>query len=144
MITRQQVVDEALSWRDTPYQHAQSCKGHGTDCIGLLIGVYKAVGCIDKSFQPAPYSQQWHAHQNQELLRDAMRSFGCTRVEGEPQPADLLLFQYGRVISHAGIYVGNGEFVHAYFGLHRVVKQPLAGELAERLRRVMRAPWFED
>lgn len=142
-VTRDQIVREALSWIGTPYQHAQSCKGHGADCIGLVLGVYKAVGCIPAEFQAKPYSQQWHVHRNEELLLDAIREFGCTEVQ-EPLPGDVLLFQFGRVCSHTGIYLGNGEMVHAFFSLQRAVRQPLAGDMAQRLRRVMRAPWIVE
>ena len=143
-ITRQQVVDEALTWVGTPYQHHQSCKGVGADCVGLCLGVFKALGCIAPGWFPQPYAQQWHIHRNEEQLVQTVESFGFAPHYGEPRPGDMLFFQYGRVCSHTGLYVGGGNVVHAFFSMNRAVLQPVAGELQSRARKVLVAPWIKD
>ena len=140
-ITGQQVAHEAISWIGTPFRHNQSCKGHGADCVGLVYGVFKSLGCIPASFQPEPYSQQWHMHKNEELLINQALAFGCVDKTGEPLAGDLLFFQYGRVCSHIGICIGGGEMVHAFHSLQRAVRQPIAGDIRHRLKRVMFTPW---
>jgi cell wall-associated NlpC family hydrolase len=51
-VTRQQVVDEARSWIGTPWQHQQSTKGLGTDCVGFIAGVARETGAVsDVEFQ---------------------------------------------------------------------------------------------
>jgi NlpC/P60 family putative phage cell wall peptidase len=141
--TREAAVAEALTWQGTPFAHLQSCKGVASDCVGLVIGVFKALGCIDPQWFPRPYAQHWHVHKNQELLLETLQEFGFTeKPAGDLLPGDLLVFRFGRVSSHVGLYVGNGEMVHAYFGLGRAVKQPLAGDFAKRLSHVMQPPFF--
>lgn len=142
---RADIVAEARTWIGTPFQHAQSCKGHGTDCVGLCIGVYKALGGIPKDWYPAPYSQQWHVHKNEELLVQTVAQFGFREIPvAECRPGDLLFFKFGRVCSHVGLYVGNDQMIHAFFSLQRAVQQPLTGDLGARLRIAMVCPWVED
>lgn len=143
-VTRQQIVTEALRWIGTPFQHNQSCLGKGCDCIGLVIGVFKNLGCLPSDYFPAPYSQQWHAHKNEELLLHRSAEMGFIPKDGQPAGADLLVFKFGRVCSHAGIYLGDGSFVHAYFSLHRAVRQPLRGEMQARMQKVLSCPWVID
>ena len=40
---RREIVLEAKSWRGTPYRHQQSLKGSGVDCVGLILGVGRAL-----------------------------------------------------------------------------------------------------
>jgi cell wall-associated NlpC family hydrolase len=40
---RAAIVAEARSWIGTPYRHQASLKGVGTDCLGLLRGVWRGV-----------------------------------------------------------------------------------------------------
>lgn len=142
-VTRAQIVAEASTWIGTPFQHAQHCKRKGCDCIGLIIGVFQQLGCLAPDYIAPRYSQQWHAHKNEELLMRYALDAGFTVKNADPEPGDVLIFKYGRVCSHSGIYMGNDSFVHAYFALHRVVQQPLRGELKDKFRRVLTAPWVE-
>lgn len=142
-ISREAVVAEALQWQGTRFHHNQSCKGHGCDCIGLIIGVFRELGGFDPSYRPPAYSQQWHAHKNEEVLVQTALSVGFREKSGDALPGDMLVFKFGRVASHAGIYLGNDEFIHAYFALGRVVKQPLRGDLQFRLRKIMTPPWLD-
>ena len=141
MIERSQIVAEALTWIGTPFQHGQSCKGRGADCVGLVIGVFRALGCVPSDYFPPPYSQQWHVHKNEEVMLQAVTAHGFTPSTAEPEPGDLLTFRFGRVTSHVGIYVGGNAFVHAYFSLQRAVKQPLNGDLKARMGSVFVCPW---
>lgn len=43
------------------------------------------------------------------------------------KPGDLLTFGSGSVISHIGIYVGDGRFVHASTSQHQVIESSLVG-----------------
>ena len=42
-VTRQAIVSEARGWIGTPYQHQASLIDVGTDCLGLVRGVWRAV-----------------------------------------------------------------------------------------------------
>ena len=35
------IVEIAHGWIGTPYRHQESCKGAGTDCLGLVRGVWR-------------------------------------------------------------------------------------------------------
>ena len=35
------VVERARAWIGTPYRHQASCRGAGTDCLGLLRGLWR-------------------------------------------------------------------------------------------------------
>ena len=50
---------------------------------------------------------------------------------------DLLLFGRKGKVTHIGIYVGNGRFVHASTGAHRVVERPLLRKPARGI-----VPWI--
>jgi NlpC/P60 family putative phage cell wall peptidase len=47
MTYRAQIVNEAREWLGTPWKHQASLKGVGTDCIGLIRGVARAIGIAD-------------------------------------------------------------------------------------------------
>ena len=132
---RASIVAEALTWIGTSYHSQAHLKGIGVDCIGLAIGVGKATGLIDKQYKPPIYSQEWHWHQNEELLKNTMEKMGCRMLRMEQrQPGDLLLFQFGRVCAHVAILVDDGMVVHAARDDCQVTHHILAGDLLDRLR----------
>lgn len=58
MTTRAEVVLEARAWISTPYQHQARIRGVGVDCIGLLIGVGRALQLVPADFDVTGYSRQ--------------------------------------------------------------------------------------
>jgi len=40
---RAAIVTEARRWIGTPYHHRASLRGVGTDCLGLIRGVWRAL-----------------------------------------------------------------------------------------------------
>jgi NlpC/P60 family putative phage cell wall peptidase len=142
MATRESIVTEAMAWRGTPFHHAASLKRVGCDCVGLLIGISKGVGILAPAWKPPVYSREWHVHKNEELLRQTMEKLGCIPVPlDERQPGHILVFQFGRVLSHAGILVSTQpeRLVHAV--VHESVRyHGLNGDLLTRLRAVYAFP----
>ena len=43
-VSRQQVIEEARSWLDTPWSHNQGLKSKGCDCVNFPYLVYKYLG----------------------------------------------------------------------------------------------------
>ncbi len=91
------MVDRALSWIGVRYRFGGQDEKKGFDCAGLVRRVFSTVAI--------------------ELPRTAAAQFrhGCLVPRDELQPGDLVFFRntYKRGISHVGLYIGGGEFVHA-------------------------------
>ncbi len=139
---QENIVAAALSLVGTPFHHAAALKGIGCDCVGVLIYTAKAVGLIAHDWRPAVYSREWHIHKNQQLLQETMESLGFAPVPlGERQPGHVLVFQFGRVLSHAGILVSATPetLVHSIINLG-VRHHGLTGDLLSRLRAVYTFP----
>jgi hypothetical protein len=93
----------------------------GFDCSGLVQYVMRA---FDISL---PRTARDQARSGLELARDT----------AQLRPGDLLTFGTKKRISHIGIYVGNGRFVHASTGAGRVVERPLLRAPAKGIK-----PWI--
>lgn len=87
-------VDVALAQVGAPYRYGGATPA-GFDCSGLVYYSYAKAG---KSI-PRTTSGQWSA-----LPPVSSR---------ELQSGDLLFFSIGGKMSHVGLYVGSGRFVHA-------------------------------
>lgn len=143
MSSRDDMVAAALGWIGTPYVHQASLRGGGTDCLGLIRGVWREVLGAEPCDVPA-YTPDWNeVHGEEQLWRAAERwlvpvSTGCER------PGDVLLFRMraGAVAKHLGILTKGGEcprFVHAYSG-HGVVETTLSVPWRSRLKAVFAFP----
>ena len=80
----------------------------GWDCSGLVYWTYQQLG-ITLEHSAAAQSQ------------------AGTRTT-TPMPGDIVAFHYGKNKSsfHTGIYLGNGQFIHAYYKGKRTVIQSVA------------------
>lgn len=88
-------TEVALPLLDTPYVWA-GVTPEGFDCSGFIYYVFTNAGL--------------------ELPRlDTIGMYENSVAVDEPQPGDLVFFQntYREGISHAGIYLGEGKFIHA-------------------------------
>jgi cell wall-associated NlpC family hydrolase len=98
------LVDDALSYRGVPYVYGGSSY-EGMDCSGLTQEVLAHEG-ID-----VPHRASLQAE------------MGTLVDKRDLQPGDLVFFRDRHdpdFISHVGIYLGGGRFVHASSGLRRV------------------------
>lgn len=111
------VIAEARSWIGTPWHHMGRLKGIGVDCAMLLAEVYERAGVIGRVYVE-PYPMQWHLHRDDERLMDIVNNYAHEIPQSEARPGDMLLVQYGRAFSHAGVIVdGDGlTVVHAVNG----------------------------
>lgn len=130
------VVATARSWIGTPYLHQCSTKGAGTDCLGLLRGVWREVIGPEPENVP-PYTMDWAEPSGEELLfAAACRQLRRKALEAA-SPGDVLLFRMrdARVAKHLGIQgqvLPDPTFIHAYSG-HGVIESPLSGPWARRV-----------
>ena len=123
---RREIVREALEWVGTPFHDCASVKGQGCDCIGLLKGVYTAVGIVQPFDMPA-YPPQWFQHHDEPKFLNGLASYGARRVK-EGQPGDIAMYNYGRHAAHGGIIIDERTIVHAFMPIGRVTKGPLQDE----------------
>lgn len=107
---RTEIVQHAKSFIGTPYRNGGATR-NGMDCSGLVMKVYYDFGI---RLPRTAYDQS-----------RAGREIG----RSELQPGDLVFFRTSRGgISHVGIYVGSGSFVHASTGGHRVKVDQLSSD----------------
>lgn len=129
MTRAQSVVMEARRWIGTPYVHQASVCGAGTDCLGLLRGVWRAVIGAEPCAVPA-YSPDWSEPQREESLLSAARAWLVEKPIGFAAPGDVIVFRMraGAIAKHLAIAGEVGEratFIHAYSG-HHVAESPLS------------------
>ena len=130
------IVTVARGWIGTPYLHQASRKGVGTDCLGLVRGVWREVFGNEPEAVP-PYTRDWAEPQGDEVLWRAAARHLRQVADGTEVPGDVLLFRMraGSVAKHLGIAAETGPyptFIHAYSG-HAVVESPLSAPWARRV-----------
>jgi NlpC/P60 family putative phage cell wall peptidase len=114
---RREIVAAARAWLGTPYHHQASERGVGTDCIGLVRGVWRDVYGFDAE-QPPAYSRDWaEASGDETLLAAAMRHLVPVE-QNAISPGDVVVFRLrtGLVAKHAAILVTPASVVHAIEG----------------------------
>ncbi|MDZ4093305.1 MAG: peptidase [Paracoccaceae bacterium] len=130
------IVVEARGWIGTPYIHQGTVKGAGTDCLGLLRGVWRALNGPEPEIVPA-YTQDWGESGGREVLHAAALRWLRQKPQFEAAAGDVLLFRMrdGSVAKHLGIGAEIGphaSFIHAYTG-HGVIESPLSEPWARRI-----------
>lgn len=131
------VVAHARAWIGTPYLHQASCQGAGTDCLGLIRGVWRALYGEEAAFVP-PYTRDWSEAARTETLWCAAQTHLLEKPHtAADQVGDVLLFRMknGAVAKHLGIAAKTGHgasFIHAFCG-HAVVESPLSSPWRRRV-----------
>jgi NlpC/P60 family putative phage cell wall peptidase len=129
-------IAEARAWIGTPYLHQASVKGAGTDCLGLLRGVWRAVIGQEPSRVPA-YTEDWAEPARDEMLLRAADCWLVPKAPTDAAPGDVLVFRMraGGIAKHLGLQSATGAraaFIHAYSG-HAVVESPLSQPWQRRI-----------
>ena len=117
----QKIVSLAETLIGTPYRFGGTSPSEGFDCSGLIYYAYHKQGI------EVPRTSQQQA--------DYSRNISLTSA----QPGDILFFRInGEKISHAGIYAGNKQFIHAPKGARTVSYARLNSYWRPRLLKVGR------
>lgn len=111
------IVREARRWIGTPYHHQASVRGAGTDCLGLVRGVWRAV-MGSEAETPPPYTRDWGEVDARETLREAAERHLATVMISDAQPGDVLLFRMraGAIAKHMAILATPLTMIHATEG----------------------------
>jgi NlpC/P60 family putative phage cell wall peptidase len=130
------IVAEARSWIGTPYRHQGTLRGAGSDCLGLLRGVWRTL-YGDEPERVPPYTEDWAEPTRQEVLSEAADRWLWRKALDDGSPGDVLLFRMrdDGIAKHLGIAAEVGAaptFVHAYSG-HGVIESPLSAPWARRI-----------
>lgn len=90
------LLGEIDSWLGSPYKYGGTTR-EGTDCSGMVLSIYKKLYNIDTKRSAHELWQQSSA-----IKKDQLKS------------GDLVFFKINKKqVSHVGIYISNGYFVHA-------------------------------
>jgi len=114
---QRRVLTETKRWLDTPYQHQASECGAGSDCLGLIRGIYRHLYGGEPVALP-PYTPDWAEISGQETMRDAARDWLTEISKAETKPGDALLFRMSPHASckHIAILSAPNIITHAYWG----------------------------
>ena len=135
------IVEAARAWIGTPYVHQASVKGAGTDCLGLVRGIWREFHGTEPETLPA-YTPDWGEVGQVELLLGGAERL--LRPAPDEEPGDVLVFRMraGAIAKHMGILAQTGKqasFVHAY-DRHGVVESPLSAPWRARIAGRFRFP----
>jgi len=141
VITRVDVINEALTWLGTPWLHQARLKGIGADCIGFIGGVAVALGISGA----AEWARTPDFHNYGPQPQAKLMLLGCARfldpiAIADVQPADVLMLRFERepmhfalVSSLAPLYV-----IHALSTAGKVVQHRVDATWANRIVRAWR------
>ncbi len=95
-VERERILATAMDLLGTPYRYGGRSPREGFDCSGLVQYTHRQAGIDVPRTARAQYN--------------ASKPVSRRRL----QPGDLVFFRIdGRRISHVGIYLGDGRFIHA-------------------------------
>jgi len=92
---RDDLVRQYRSWQGTPYRLGGMDRS-GVDCSGLVYRVFDDLYALRLP-----------------RTTEAQLAFGMPVDRDQLQIADLVFFKTSWKVRHVGIYLGNGEFLHA-------------------------------
>lgn len=117
MMDRTRIVALARGWLGTPYHHQASRRGVGTDCLGLVRGIYREIHGTEPETPPA-YDRDWAEATARETLLEAARRHLDEVAPSAALPGDVIVFRWRRhmVAKHAAILTTPTTFLHAIDG----------------------------
>ncbi len=146
---RAAILTETRSWLGTPYIHQASAKGAGTDCLGLIRGVWRGLYGAEPELPP-PYTPDWNERgwlrsARREPLLEATRRNMREIPPAARAPGDVLVFRIliDGPAKHCGILTAPDRFIHAYAG-RAVIESWLTRWWIARLAGAFEFPGAEE
>lgn len=137
-MVNQQVLEIARLWVGTPYQHQASCRGAGTDCLGLLRGIWRELYGSEPEIVPA-YTMDWSETGSAEVLLDACARHLVAVETAVPGDVLVLRMREGAIAKHLAIRSGFKTIIHAYSG-HGVVHSTFDKTWSLKVAGIFRFP----
>ena len=105
-----EIVAEARACLKTPYHHQARKPGVGLDCVGLVVHVGKACGCLPAGYDvtdysPSPDGFELRRHLDEQLIPIPQATM---------RPGDVILVAFAKHPQHIGIL---GDYVHGGLSL---------------------------
>lgn len=141
---RQAVVAEARKWLGARWVHGARVRYSVVDCGQLLVAAYEDAGVVE-NVVVEPYPQDWAKHRSEEVMLGIVEQYATRLPDGaRPGPGDVVLFKYGRCLSHAAIVVEWPTVIHAYLNAEQVVLDDVERntDLSSRLAGAW-SPWSD-
>jgi len=138
------IVGEARRWIGTPYVHHASCRGHGTDCLGLVRGIWRVFLGTEPEQLPA-YPPNWCDIASEDrLLRVGLDHFEPVDTSNAGA-GDFLLFRMAahQPARHCAIMSTHDQIIHAYWA-RQVSETKLAPWWKRRIVACFRFPGLQD
>lgn len=125
------------SWMGTPYRYFAGVKGAGADCICFVTSVLEEIGFGPLKIEK--YPRDWHLHNTEELLFDGIiDALDVDIIDLKaPESGDIILFQFGKTMSHCGFYMDKKIF-HAVNGCGVISSEWLDTTWHKRKKRGVR------
>lgn len=141
---RHDVVALARRWIGTPYHHQASRRGVGTDCLGLVRGIWREIYGTDPGAH-ATYTRDWAETTGAETLLAGASRYLEPRPERPLQPGCVLVFRFrrGAPAKHLGICTADDRMIHAMEG-HLVAEVPIVPWWRRRIVGVFDFPGLAD
>lgn len=127
--TISRLIAEAATWIGTPYRYAGNSR-EGADCSGFVSEVYRQAANIN-----IPRSSA------------AQQSWCCPLNADSIAPGDLVFFATGSDsarVSHVGLYIGEGEMIHASSSLGVIVSPLRLPYYSQRFHSAGRPKGIDD
>ena len=112
------IVTAARAWIGTPYHHQASTRGIGTDCLGLVRGVFRTLYGFEAELPPA-YSRDWAEAARRETMLLAANRHLIAKKKEDLSIGDVVLFRIKShsIAKHAGVATSSTSMVHAMEGV---------------------------
>lgn len=138
IITGSQVVAEARLWMGTPFVHQGRVKGVGVDCIGLVIGVGRALGIFPSDYERSGYGRTPF---DGTLEREIAERFSESLVEHD-RDGTVALIRFDGEPQHVALITCSGNLIHCHarIGKGRVVEHRYADVWRARTTAVYELP----
>ncbi len=115
--TAEDVVRVARNWIGTPYHHQASLRGVGTDCLGLVRGIWRDLYQREAEMPPR-YTRDWAEASGRETMLEAARRHMIEKQLADAAAGNVVVFRLrdGAVAKHAGVLTGLDTMIHAQEG----------------------------
>lgn len=145
MTTKNQIVEEARTWLGTRFHHQGRIKktalhDGGCDCIGLIVGVVRALELPSKVEGIKLYendSSDYGYLPNGDFLQSQLAQHLTEVPKDSIEAGDVLLFRFRSEPQHVGIVTdyshGGLGIIHCYAGSRMVVEHALDNTWKKRI-----------